>query len=173
MKNENVKTFKHDELGSLRAVMLDGRPWFLAKDVTKCLGYRSSSATIHNLVPEAERTVIALDTGRGMARTSLITSHGLFCLADRSIMPGTKKFACWVRTEVLPALRGAGVRSDATHEKPAAENPPAATRHKATPPACGAAAKAEPAGKTPDDGSPEDDGDGIFGGLLIIIVEEG
>ena len=78
MKNENVKTFKHDELGSLRAVMLDGRPWFLAKDVTKCLGYRSSSATIHNLVPEAERTVIALDTGRGMARTSLITSHGLF-----------------------------------------------------------------------------------------------
>ena len=85
MKNNTVKTFEHEQFGTLRAVILDGRLWFVARDVTKCLGYSRSSTTIHQLVPEEEKTVIALDTGRGMVKTSVITVRGVFCLTGRSI----------------------------------------------------------------------------------------
>ncbi|MBO5543709.1 MAG: Bro-N domain-containing protein [Oscillospiraceae bacterium] len=148
MKNNTLRIFQHDQFGTLRAVMMDGRPWFVAKDVTKCLDYQRSSSTIHSLVPAEEKTVIALDTGRGTTRTSVITARGVLCLADRSIMPGAEEFARWVRTEVLPALQGGGAQEAPLHEK------------------------AGPAGKKPAQDSPADDGAGISGGLLIIIVEE-
>ena len=184
MKNKieyPIRTFEHEQFGTLRALMLDGEPWFVSRDAMKCLGYQATTNAIYKYVPAKEKTIVALDIGHGMNRVSVITACGLLRLADRSFMPGAKKFAGWVRTEVLPALRETGIREPATHEEevkawekaldkmrkprqPAAEEP-AAQDSPVT--------EDQPAGKTPAETTPADGGDGFCAGLLIIIVEEG
>ena len=148
MKNNTLRIFQHDQFGTLRAVMMDGEPWFVGGDAGKCLGYRRPSSAIFDSVPAREKKVIAISTGDSPSRRSVITPRGLLCLADRSLMPGAEEFARWVTTAVLPALKGGGAQEAPLHEK------------------------AEPAGKKPAQDSPADDGAGISGGLLIIIVEE-
>ena len=173
MKNNDVRTFIHEDFGVLRVVMMDGRPWFVASDVMQFLGYRNtSSALLHN-VPEAERTSVTLRQAGHSRRMNAISLPGLCCLTANCGRPGAREYARWVKTEILPALPGHGAHEDDGHEEPEAKNPPAEPGHEDAPPAGGAAEKAGPSGKTPAEDSPEDDGDGIFGGLLIIIVEEG
>jgi anti-repressor protein len=39
----NLKIFKNEEFGNLRAVEIDGVPWFAGKDVATALGYLNAS----------------------------------------------------------------------------------------------------------------------------------
>ena len=38
-KMNDLKIFKNKEFGNLRAVEIDGAPWFVGKDVATALGY--------------------------------------------------------------------------------------------------------------------------------------
>ena len=38
MANE-IKIFENEEFGSVRTMEINGEPWFIGKDIAKCLGY--------------------------------------------------------------------------------------------------------------------------------------
>ena len=53
----DVTIFRKDEFGAVRAVMLEGEPWFVAADVCRALGLGNSSDVIKRL-DEDERTLV-------------------------------------------------------------------------------------------------------------------
>lgn len=124
----------------VRVVLRDGDPWFVASDVCAALDYRNTSKAVADHLDDDERMTLTagysqsgggersneqLDrtgTGgrRGGARfTVVINESGLYALVLRSRKPEARKFAKWVTSEVLPAIRKTGVYVG----KPFAVNP--------------------------------------------------
>lgn len=117
---------------SVRVVVRDGEPWFVASDVCAALDYKNTSKAVADHLDDDERmTVAARDShsndsnqsleskgthivsplrSRGGARhTVVINESGLYALVLRSRKPEARKFAKWVTSEVLPAIRKTGV----------------------------------------------------------------
>lgn len=38
----NLQIFKNKQFGTVRTVMVNDKPWFVGKDVAKCLAYNNS-----------------------------------------------------------------------------------------------------------------------------------
>lgn len=55
----NLKIFKNEEFGNLRAVEIDGVPWFAGKDVATALGYLNASDALGKHVDREDKDVIA------------------------------------------------------------------------------------------------------------------
>lgn len=95
---------------SLQAIVKDGQPWFIAKDVCDALGYINGPKAIADHTDEDERDSITLRTGkRGNPTRAVISESGLYCLILRSTKPEAKAFRRWVTAEVLPTLRKGGL----------------------------------------------------------------
>ena len=54
MQNQ-IQLFQNQEFGKIRAVDIDGQPWFIGKDITKVLGYENGSRDINRHVDKADR----------------------------------------------------------------------------------------------------------------------
>ena len=103
---------------SLRAIVRDGQPWFVAKDVCAALGYINGPKAIADHTEEDERNSITLRTGkRGNPIRAVISESGLYSLILRSTKPEAKDFRRWITGTVLPTLRQAGLYI-AGQEKP-------------------------------------------------------
>lgn len=99
---------------SVRVVVRDGEPWFVASDVCEALEYSNSRSAVADHLDDDERmTVASADSHsgkRGGARLmTIINESGLYALVLRSRKPEARKFAKWVTSEVLPAIRKTGV----------------------------------------------------------------
>lgn len=125
----SIQLFHNDQFGDIRALSIDGEPWFVAKDVCDALGIRTD--TIRAILDEDEvstfsqmgsnpntigvapdqRIVENSDMGpsQGGGRSPLIISEpGLYKLVMRSRKPEAKAFQRWVTHDVLPAIRRHG-----------------------------------------------------------------
>lgn len=99
--------FENAAFGSVRVVMREGEPWFVAKDVCDCLeleNYKTSVA----LLDDDEKGVHSMDTPGGAQNHSIISESGLYSLILRSRKPEAKEFKRWVTHEVLPSIRKTG-----------------------------------------------------------------
>lgn len=117
---------------SVRVVVRDGEPWFVASDVCGALEYKNTSKAVADHLDDDERMTIAAGDShsndsnqsleskgtqivspirsRGGARhTVVINESGLYALVLRSRKPEARKFAKWVTGEVLPAIRKTGI----------------------------------------------------------------
>lgn len=103
---------------SVRVVVRDGEPWFVAADVCAVLGTKNHRESLRHL-DDDEKGVISNDTPGGVQQTSVVNESGLYALVLRSRKPEAKKFTKWVTSEVLPAIRKTGVYVG----KPFAVNP--------------------------------------------------
>lgn len=97
---------------SVRVVMRNGEPWFVAADVAAALEYRDAEKASRSL-PErqkaATRIVGISSNGTQQARSVTIVSEGgLYRLVLRSRKPEAEAFTDWVTDEVLPAIRKTG-----------------------------------------------------------------
>ena len=123
----DLKIFKNKEFGNLRAVEIDGAPWFVGKDVATALGYSNTSKAILMHVDEEDRKIQKSQNGsfenvsnRGL---QIINESGLYSLILSSKLKTAKKFKHWVTSEVLPAIRTHGAYMtdekayDITHSK--------------------------------------------------------
>lgn len=52
----NLAIFSNESFGNVRTTMIDGNPWFVARDVCDCLGLDSSN--ISKLLDEDEKGVV-------------------------------------------------------------------------------------------------------------------
>ena len=93
-----------------RVVMVDGEPWWVAKDVCDVLEIQNASRAINEQVEEDEvRKTYVIDAVGREQETYIISESGLYMLIMRSNKPQAKKFRKWVTSEVIPAVRKHGM----------------------------------------------------------------
>lgn len=114
VSNSNVIPF--DFRGySVRAVTINGEPWFVAADVCRVLEVANTSQAMHAL-DDDERSMFNI--GR-QGEANIVNESGLYTLILRSrdaVKKGSKPhaFRKWVTAEVLPAIRKHGRYEDVT-----------------------------------------------------------
>jgi len=91
----------------IRVIVRDGEPWFVAADVAGVLGYRDAS-NAGRVLDEDEKGTQIVSTLGGSQKLTIINESGLYALVMRSRKPEARKFAKWVTSEVLPAIRRTG-----------------------------------------------------------------
>ena len=95
------------ESKSVRTILRDGDPWFVATDICRILGLGNVAMAIRRLDPD-EKGVNRIDTLRGPQKLTIVNESGLYTLIMRSDKPAARRFRKWVTSEVLPALRRTG-----------------------------------------------------------------
>ncbi|WP_363174722.1 Bro-N domain-containing protein [uncultured Pseudoramibacter sp.] len=102
--------------GQVRAVEIDGAPWFVGKDVAKALGYSNTKDAIKSHVDEEDKKFLSPQNrelgnipNRGL---QIINESGLYSLILSSKLPTAKKFKHWVTSEILPSIRQHGEDDD-------------------------------------------------------------
>lgn len=118
MPQNGVVPFQNETLNCMvRAVVKDGEPWFVAKDVCDALELRTDN--LRAILEEDEIDTVnpyTIGVAQNGGRAPLIINEsGLYSLILRSRKPEAKKFKKWVTAEVLPSIRKHGVY--ATGEK--------------------------------------------------------
>lgn len=108
----DIVPFDHPEFGSVRSILIDGKPWFLLTDLARVLAYSRASDAKKNLrdsqVGTADsRTAHDLGFSSGSVPT-VVNESGLYRLMMRSSQPNAEAFQVWIEDEVLPSIRKTG-----------------------------------------------------------------
>ena len=108
--SENIKIFNNAEFGEIRVMLIDDDPWFVGKDIAVALGYAKPENALSAHVDEQDKTTTLIqgDGSNYKSKTTIINESGLYALVLRSRKPEARKFAKWVTSEVLPAIRKTG-----------------------------------------------------------------
>lgn len=106
--NNEMQIFQNPEFGTVRTVMIDGEPWFVAADVTGILGYRNNRKAVADHVDDEDKGVTKCYTPGGQQNLTVINESGLYSLILSSRLPNAKRFKHWITSEVLPSLRKTG-----------------------------------------------------------------
>ena len=104
---QNIIPFEYEST-NLRALAINGDPWFMAKDACVILGLGNVGQAILNL-DDDEKGVTITDTLGGPQKTSIISESGLYSLILRSRKPEARKFKRWITHEVIPSIRKRGM----------------------------------------------------------------
>lgn len=103
--NQEIQPFNFNSL-QLRALLLNGTPWFVAKDVAKLLDYSDAQALTRRLNPdEVQNRQFVGSNPRG---ENLINESGLYNAIFGSRKPEANTFRNWVTNDVLPTIRKTG-----------------------------------------------------------------
>lgn len=135
--SSNLPTVKKDVqkfdgmLGSVRVVMRENKPWFIAKDVTACIEYDLSNVSkMCKLCREKDVCVESASKfdsydlyESGNSRITLISESGLYRIIAKCSLPKCEPFESWVFDEVLPSIRQTGSYSVTTPALPDFTNP--------------------------------------------------
>ncbi|MDR0556311.1 MAG: hypothetical protein LBG43_00345 [Treponema sp.] len=115
-QNDQLTPFSYGDQ-TVRAELIDGNPWFVAKDVCDALGLGNPSQTTSRF-PKEETTIISTDSGSTKHYLILVNEPGLYRLIFQSRKPEAERFKTWAFTEVLPQIRrtGAYVHDDGQEE---------------------------------------------------------
>lgn len=103
----DVTIFRKDEFGAVRAVTLEGEPWFVAADVCRALGLGNSSKAVMPL-DDDEKGITNSNTLGGEQKMVIVSEPGLYSLIVRSRKPEAKAFKRWITHEVIPSIRKTG-----------------------------------------------------------------
>lgn len=105
-KNDiQIFNFENNEI---RALNIDGQPYFVGKDVADILGYADQNKALAMHVDDEDKLNDKTASSLGQRGGWLINESGLYSLILSSKMPNAKKFKRWVTSEVLPAIRKHG-----------------------------------------------------------------
>lgn len=104
---------------NVRTVVIDGTPWFVAKDVCVALGIVNHRDAVSRLSESMKKGDVGISDAMGRLQPMIIISEpGVYKLVFRSTKPEAERFANWVASEVLPAIRKTG-----TYGLPAIKSP--------------------------------------------------
>lgn len=106
-QGNNVLDFQF-EGHDVRAIAINGEPWFVGKDVAEALGYGNPRSAVSKRVEKEDRGVSKMETPSGIQNTTIINESGLYSLILSSKLDSAKKFKKWITSEVLPSIRKNG-----------------------------------------------------------------
>lgn len=93
---------------AVRIVMIDGEPWWVAKDVCDVLGVQNTADTLRKILDDDEKGVATVYTPGGDQQMAIVSEPGLYSLILRSRKPEAKAFKRWITHEVIPSIRRTG-----------------------------------------------------------------
>ena len=99
--------FDNEEFGEIRGMEIDGKPYVVANDVLKALGYAEGSWST-----TLKRKCKGVTNCKGLEYRgnllNLIPEGDIYRLIFSSKLPSAQKFEEWVMDEVLPQIRQTG-----------------------------------------------------------------
>lgn len=105
----DLQIYKSEEFGSVRTIVIDDAPWFVAKDITDRLGYSNGRDAVSKHVDEEDKNSVAFRDSEGRPHNiTVINESGLYSLVLSSKLPNAKKFRRWVTSEVIPQIMRTG-----------------------------------------------------------------
>jgi len=113
-----MTVFSFDPNTSIRTVMIDGEPHFVARDICIALDLVNPNKAMADLRANYESIGVDIDgitssyaiedsLGR-LQETTIVTETGLYDLIQQSRKPNALKFKYWISSEVLPSIRKTG-----------------------------------------------------------------
>lgn len=104
-----LQIFNSPEFGDIRAVEMDGEPWFVGKDMATALGYSNPRDALAKHVDDEDKNTVAFCDGTpGNPNLTIINESGVYSLIFSSRLEKAKEFKRWVTSVVLPSLRKHG-----------------------------------------------------------------
>ena len=104
--NNEIEIFKNDEFGEVRTLLINDKPYFMANDVAKALGYVKPNNAISTHCKAALKQGIPI-SGK-IQEVNFISEGDVYRLIMKSKLPSAEKFESWVMDEVLPTIRKHG-----------------------------------------------------------------
>lgn len=100
-----LQVFNNQEFGSVRTILIDNIPWFVAKDITDRLAYQNGRKAVADHVEEEDKQYVTIRYGTsGNPNITVINESGLYSLVLLSKLPSAKKFKRWITSEVIPQI---------------------------------------------------------------------
>lgn len=104
-----LKIFNNSVFGSIRTMLIENEPHFVARDIALALGYKDTSDAVKRHVDSEDKlTRCFTDTGQSR-EMYVINESGLYSLILSSKLPNAKQFKRWVTSDVLPSIRKFGM----------------------------------------------------------------
>jgi prophage antirepressor-like protein len=110
MSNEAIVQVFDFEAQAVRVEIVDGEPWFVAKDVAEVLGY-SPNSDINSLMAKVPAQWLCpkpFGTSAGVREMLCLSEQGLYFFLGRSDKSKALPLQMWVAGEVLPSIRKTG-----------------------------------------------------------------
>lgn len=102
-----LKIFENSEFGEIRTVEIDGKPYFVANDVAKALGYVETAKAVRTHCKGVSE--MDIPSNGGVQTMKVIPEGDIYRLVVKSQLPSAEKFENWVFDEVLPSIRKYGM----------------------------------------------------------------
>lgn len=104
-----IQIFNNPEFGEIRAVLIEGEPWFVGRDIALELGYAKPQNALRDNVDEGDARKWGVpDSNNHIQQMIIVNESGLYSLIFGSKLESAKKFKKWVTSEVLPSIRKTG-----------------------------------------------------------------
>lgn len=118
MNGMNIFTYNST---TVRALEIDGAPWFVGKDVAAALGYEKTENAIAAHVDKEDKTTTLIQGSGSNYKSNaiIINESGMYSLIFGSRLESARRFKRWVTSEVLPALRRTGSYTAKARSDPA------------------------------------------------------
>lgn len=106
---KELQIFNNDMFGEVRGLNIDGKPYAVASDVAKALGYAKPNNAVNTHCKNAtlKQGIIKDNLGR-LQDVLIIPESDIYRLIIKSKLPKAQEFECWVMDEVLPQIRQTG-----------------------------------------------------------------
>lgn len=106
MKNE-LMIFNNSNFGEIRMVEIDGKPYAVASDVAKALGYSKPNNAINTHCRSTLKQGIATKQGN-ISHMVLIPQGDIIRLIVKCQLEGADRFESWIFDEVIPQVLNTG-----------------------------------------------------------------
>lgn len=101
-----LQIFNSEEFGQVRTVEINGKPYFVANDVAKALGYVETAKAIRTHCKGVSE--MDIPSKGGVQCMKIIPEGDIYRLIVRSKLPSAERFEKWVFDEVIPSIRTNG-----------------------------------------------------------------
>lgn len=101
-----LQIFNNEEFGRIRTVEIDGKPYFVANDVARALGYATPKDAVSRHCKGALKRRYLTEGGK--QEMKIIPEGDMYRLITHSKLESAERFESWVFDEVLPTLRKTG-----------------------------------------------------------------
>ena len=104
----NIEIFKNNEFGEIRTLEINGKPYFVANDIAKALGYANPSKATND---HCKHSIIEWgnDSLGRRQQFKFVPEGDLYRLISHSKLPSAEKFESWIFDDVIPSIRKYGM----------------------------------------------------------------
>ena len=106
---KELQIFNNDIFGEVRGLNIDGKPYAVASDVAKALGYANTSKAIKDHCRYITKRYTPHPQSKNKSlEVNIIPEGDIYRLIIKSKLPKAQEFERWVMDEVLPQIRQTG-----------------------------------------------------------------